>query len=143
LSIHPKSDVVHLPVAVGFSHNRRVAPYVRYSCGRFYLGNFVSTVSFAVAQRNNELGVRMALGAHIVWIVAKSTLATVIGGIFMGSLIELVASKVFQHWSPWSSLAFWVLACVTLLLFVSATLACLLPARHAAYIDPMRTLRNE
>ena len=110
------------------------------------LVGLVSTVSFAVAQRNNELGVRMALGAqrsHIVWIVAKSFLATVMSGIAAGLLLNLSLQKVFQHWTPGSSHAFWILACVTLLLFASATLACLLPARRAAYIDPMRTLRNE
>jgi len=60
----------------------RFLPYKALS-----LVGLASTVSFAVARRRNELGICMALGAqrsHVVWIVAKTTLATVLGGIAAG-----------------------------------------------------------
>jgi ABC-type lipoprotein release transport system permease subunit len=49
--------------------------------------------------------------------------------------------KVIQHWAPGSVSAPWVLAPVTLLLLICATIACLLPARQAASVDPIKTLR--
>src|SRR6185437_7592882 len=110
------------------------------------LVGLASTVSFAIARRTNELGIRMALGAqrsHVVWIVARATLATVASGIVIGLLLNLSLQKVLQHWTPVSISAPWMLAAVTLLLLFCAMIACLLPARHAAHIDPMRTLRTE
>ena len=108
------------------------------------LVGLASTVSFAIALRINELGIRMALGAqrsHVVWIVARATLATVASGIIIGLLLNLSLEKVLRHWTPASISAPWMLAAVTLLLLVCATIACLLPARRAAKIDPMQTLR--
>jgi predicted permease len=109
-----------------------------------FLVGLSSTVSFAIARRMNELGIRMALGAqrsHIVWIVVRATLATVASGIAVGLLLNLSLEKVFQHWSPGSVSAPWILAGVTLVLLISATVACLLPARQAASVDPMKILR--
>ena len=103
-----------------------------------------STVSFAIGRRMNELGIRMALGArrsHVVWIVVRATLGTVAVGIAVGLLLNLSLEKVFQHWSPGSVSAPWILAGVTLLLLIAAALACLLPARQAANVDPIKTLR--
>lgn len=109
-----------------------------------FLVGLASTVSFAVARRMKELGIRMALGAqrsHVVWIVVRTTLATVAAGIAAGLLLNLFLAKVVQHWAPGSVSAPWVLAWVTLLLLLCATLACLLPARQAANVDPIKTLR--
>ena len=105
-----------------------------------------STVSFAVARRTNEFGVRMALGAqrsHIVWIVTRTVFVTVAGGVIAGLLMNLALQKALQHWTPASVTAPWILASVTLLLIVSAAFACLLPAKRAADIDPIRTLRSQ
>ena len=110
------------------------------------LVGITSTVSFAVSRRTNELGVRMALGArraHIVWIVTKTALLTVAGGILAGLLMNLALQKALRHWTPASVIAPWILAMVTLLLIVSAAFACLLPAKRAADIDPMLTLRSQ
>ena len=103
-----------------------------------------STVAFAVTRRMKELGIRMALGAqrsHIVWIVVRATVGTVAGGIAVGLLLNLSLVKVIQHWSPGSVSTPWVLTWVTLLLLICATIACLLPARQAASVDPIKTLR--
>jgi predicted permease len=110
------------------------------------LVGLASTLSFAIAQRKKELGIRMALGAqrsHIVWIVARATLATVASGILGGLFLNLALQKTLRHWTPASVSAPWMLAGVTLLLLVCATIACLLPARRAANADPMHTLRCE
>jgi predicted permease len=110
------------------------------------LVGIASTVSFAVARRTNELGVRIALGAqrsHIVWIVTRTAFVTVAGGVIAGLLMNLALQKALQHWTPASVTAPWVFAAVTLFLIISAALACLLPAKRAADIDPMQTLRSQ
>jgi predicted permease len=110
------------------------------------LVGIASTVSFAIARRTKELGVRMALGAqrsHIVWIAAKATLATVASGIVVGLLLHLSLEQALRHWTPASAPTPWVLLSVTLLLLACATISCLLPARRAANLDPMQTLRSD
>lgn len=108
------------------------------------LVGLASTLSFAIAQRKSELGIRMALGAqraHIVWIVAKASLATVASGIFSGLLLNLFVGRMLRHWTPASVSAPGMLAGVTLLLLLCATITCLIPARRAANLDPAKTLR--
>lgn len=110
------------------------------------LVGLASTVSFAIAQRTNEIGIRMALGAqrtHVVWIVIRVTLATVASGIVVGLVLNLALERMLRHWMPGSVSAPWMLAGVTLLLLICAAIACLLPARRAANVDPMQTLRCE
>ncbi|HET9100688.1 MAG TPA: FtsX-like permease family protein [Acidobacteriaceae bacterium] len=105
-----------------------------------------SIVSFAVARRKNELGIRMALGAqrsHIVWIVVRTTFATVAGGIIVGFVFNLFVEKIVRHWTPGNIFAPWMVAVVALLLIVCTVISCLLPARRAANLDPMETLRCE
>ena len=67
------------------------------------LVGLASTLSFAIAQRQNELGIRMALGAqrsHIVWIVVRATLATVFSGTIVGLLLNFSLEKALRHWTP-------------------------------------------
>jgi hypothetical protein len=59
----------------------------------------------------------------------------------MISLLNLSLERVFQHWSPGRVSTPWVLAWVTLLLLICATIACLLPAKQAATVEPIKTLR--
>ena len=105
-----------------------------------------STVSFAVARRKSELGIRMALGAqrlHIVWIVVRTTLATVVGGIIVGFVCNLFLEKTVRHWTPGNIFAPWMVAVVALLLLACTAISCLLPAKRAANLDPTQTLRCE
>jgi ABC-type antimicrobial peptide transport system permease subunit len=110
------------------------------------LVGIASTVSFAIARRTKELGVRMALGAqrsHIVWITVRATLVTVTSGIIVGLLLHLSLEQALRHWTPASAPTPWVLLSVTLLLLGCATISCLLPTRRAANLDPMQTLRSD
>lgn len=110
------------------------------------LVGLASTVSFAIAQRTNEIGIRMALGAqraNVVWIIIRVTLATVASGIAGGLVLNLALERVLRHWMPGNVIAPWMLARVVLMLLICAAAACLFPARRAANIDPMQTLRCE
>ena len=105
-----------------------------------------SVVSYSVAQRTNEFGIRMALGAqrmHVLRIVARSTVASVGGGIIAGLVLTLALNKVLARWAEGSSRDPLVLLAVTVLLCVVAGMACFGPARRAVEVDPMTALRYE
>ncbi len=105
-----------------------------------------SVVSYSVAQRTNEFGIRMALGAqrmHVLRIVAASTVASVGSGIAVGLVLTLALNKVLARWAEGSSRDPWVLLAVTILLSLVAAIACLGPARRAVEVDPMTALRYE
>jgi predicted permease len=104
-------------------------------------------LSYAVARRTNEIGVRMALGAqpgNVLWLVLREALALVFGGVVIGLLAALFAAKLADSLlfglKPTDPLT---LAAAAVLLIVVGILASSLPARRAARIDPMVALRDE
>ena len=104
-----------------------------------------SVVSYTVAQRTNEFGIRMALGAqsgNLLRLVFSSALGTVGGGILAGLALSVSFSAVIAKWAQGSVDPGILLAGVVVLLVVSA-IACVVPARRAALIDPMTALRAE
>jgi predicted permease len=110
------------------------------------LTGLASTVTFAVARRRNEVGIRMALGAqrsHVIWLVARSTLLTVAAGILAGVALSLSTQRMLQHWTPASIPAPWVFIFIALAVLGCASVASLLPARRAANVNPMDTLRTD
>jgi len=105
-----------------------------------------SVVSYTVAQRTNEFGIRMALGAqrgHVLGIVFASTVASVGGGILAGLALTIAGNKLLAQWAEGSSRDPLILLAVTMLLTLVAAIACVLPARRASKVDPMTALRYE
>jgi len=104
-------------------------------------------LSYAVAQRTHELGLRMALGAgrpRVLRLVLRQGLTLALAGAVAG----LAVAMVLGRWA--SSFLFGVsrrdpltLVAVPLLLLAIAALACYLPARRATRVDPMIALRGE
>ena len=101
----------------------------------------------AVSQRTSEIGIRMALGAQIgdvLRLVLARGLALTGLGLALGLAGALVFTRVLKSFlqdiSPTDPWTFAVIACV---LAAVALLACYLPARRAARIDPMVSLRHE
>ena len=105
-----------------------------------------SVVSYTVAQRTNEFGIRMALGAQradVLRMVFLSTSFSVGAGIVAGVVLSLAMKRIVAQWAQGSSISFAVLLGVTVLLAAVAALASVLPAHRASTVDPMQALRYE
>jgi putative ABC transport system permease protein len=105
-----------------------------------------SVVSYGVATRTNEFGIRMALGANsgdVFRMVLSSTAINVGAGLAVGLLLSIALDKLATKWVTESSRDPLILAGVSLLLTLAAALACFVPARRAARVDPMEALRYE
>jgi putative ABC transport system permease protein len=104
-----------------------------------------SVVSYTVAQRTSEFGIRMALGAqreHVLRIVFQSTVTSVAGGIAVGLALTIVLQRLMAHWSEGSSRDPLILVGVLVVLGAVALVACAVPARRASLVDPVTALRN-
>jgi putative ABC transport system permease protein len=104
-----------------------------------------SVVSYTVAQRTGEFGIRMALGApraHVLRIVFESTLLSVGCGMAVGLVLTLALQRVLAHWAEGSSRDPLVVVLAALLLSLVAFVACSVPARRASQVDPALALRN-
>ena len=105
-----------------------------------------SVVSYGVAQRTNEFGIRMALGATpvgVVRLVVASTAREVIGGLLIGALLSLLLNGALKKWAEGSAQSPWLFAAATLLLVATSAVSAFLPARRASSVDPMVALRYE
>ena len=104
-------------------------------------------LSYAVTQRTNEIGVRMALGAtpgQILWSVSRRGLALTVVGLTIGLALTPLAAQLLTAllygFQPHYATAFGI---VSLVLLVVAALACLVPARRASHVDPVAALRAD
>jgi predicted permease len=105
-----------------------------------------SVVSYSVAQRTTELGIRLALGAsrsHIAWIAVRIAARSVIVGIAMGLAVDMLIQRLLTTWMSNQDLASHNLIPATLLLLLCSGSACLLPVWRAASIHPVEALRYE
>jgi len=105
-----------------------------------------SVVSYSVAQRTNEFGIRIALGArrgHVLRIVFASTVMSVASGIAAGLVLTVALHTVVGKWAQGTARDPLILVAGTLLLVLVSAIACMLPARYASRVDPMTALRYE
>jgi predicted permease len=105
-----------------------------------------SVVSFAVTQRTQELGIRMALGAgrgSVARLVLGSTAAMLGIGVAAGLIISAMVGPLIAAWGGGSLSQPLTLLGAALTLVLIASIACILPALRAASIDPMQVLRAE
>jgi ABC-type antimicrobial peptide transport system permease subunit len=104
-------------------------------------------MSYTVARRTSEIGIRMALGetpGGVLVMVLRESAVLVVAGIAIGLAATLAATRLI------SSMLFGIgagdpltIAGATLLMVAVAAVACFLPARRASRVDPMVALRCE
>jgi ABC-type antimicrobial peptide transport system permease subunit len=105
-----------------------------------------SVISYTVAQRTGEFGIRMALGAgrgDVLLMVFRSAAMSVAGGVLAGVLLTITLNRLLARWIHGSSLDALILVGVILLLVATSGLSCLIPARRASSVDPIVALRYE
>jgi len=105
-----------------------------------------SVASYTVAQRTNEFGIRLALGAQrgdLLRIVFRSALGSMGAGIVAGVALSLALNQVMARWAQGSTRDPVILLAGTILLVLVSGLACAIPARRASKVDPMVALRCE
>ena len=104
-------------------------------------------LSYSVKQRTAEIGLRIALGAsreRVLGMILRQGVQLSIAGLMLGLAGALVLTHVLASFLYGvSALDPVTFAAVPALLLLSTIMACLIPARRAANVDPMRTLRYE
>jgi len=104
-------------------------------------------LSYFVAQRRNEIGIRIAVGANrwqVIRLVLRDTAAMLVSGVVVGTVLALVsgraATAMLFGLKPYDVAT---LVFAVALLTVIAVLASLLPALRASRLDPVAALRAE
>ncbi len=104
-------------------------------------------MSFVVSQRTHEIGLRMALGAGqrcVLREVVAEGMKTALVGVVVGTAGAYGVGRAMQgFWYGVGALDPIGFSLVATTLLIAALLACVLPARRAALVDPMVALRQE
>jgi ABC-type antimicrobial peptide transport system permease subunit len=104
-------------------------------------------LSYDVARRRHEIGIRMALGAQardVIRMVIRRGIGLALAGAVIGAAVALAATRYLTSmlYNVHSSDP-WTLIVVAILLTLVSLAACFIPARRATDVDPIVTLRYE
>ncbi len=144
--IKPMEDLVAETVAQPRFYTALLATFAVLALALAIAGIY-GVMSYSVAQRTREFGIRIALGAtgsQLLALVLRDGLAMVITGVALGiagatALTRLIRSELYET-TPTDPAVF---ASVSLLLFAVAAAAGYFPASRAADVDPVVALRDE
>jgi predicted permease len=110
------------------------------------LTGLYALMAYAVSSRTREIGIRMAIGAHktqVLRMILRQGFKTAIAGTAAGAILSFAADRLMA--AAFGTHAHPVVAYFILIpsIFVVTMLAAFIPARRAARVDPMTTLRQE
>jgi putative ABC transport system permease protein len=118
-------------------------------------------LAYSVAQRTNEIGIRLALGAQahdvlrlMIWQGMKLVLVGLVAGAAGGYALKRLVESRYVSLEDWqhqfgerlygvSATDPWTFSVIAALLALAALAACYAPARRATKVDPMIVLRSE
>jgi len=103
-------------------------------------------ISYSVSQRTQEIGIRMALGAEpssILGLVLRQGIVIVAAGLVLGIVLALASAKLVGKFLVVSGADPLTYFTVSLALTLVALVACYLPARRSAKVNPIVALRHE
>jgi len=112
----------------------------------FTLSGIYGVLSYTVAQRTKEIGIRVAMGANVrtvIRLVLGQCMRLAAWGIAIGMALALVAAKVLATQVIISPFDIFAYAGGTALVLVACICAGVLPARRAGRIDPITALRYD
>jgi ABC-type antimicrobial peptide transport system permease subunit len=101
-----------------------------------------------VAERTPEIGIRIALGARpsiVLWQLLRQGMVLALSGLGLGLMLTVVGGRIIAHYLPTGIRPFvdWMNILIAVVITAVALLACYIPARRAARVDPMEALRYE
>ena len=105
-----------------------------------------SVVSYSVAQRTNEFGIRLALGARrsqVLKVAVASAGISVAFGIVAGLVLRVGMNRIVSMWVGSTGSHPLIVFGASFLLLLVAAIACLVPVRRALSVDPVTALRCE
>jgi len=144
--VRSMNDVIHRDVGVWGILAGLLSAFAAVALALALVGLYGVT-SYAVSQRKNEIGIRMALGAcahNVLGLVLKRyatlTLMGIMVGVGLAYLLGQVLEKLMYDVSPTDPTVF---VGVPVAVFAAALLASYVPARRATKVDPMVALRCE
>ncbi|HXZ19125.1 MAG TPA: ABC transporter permease [Candidatus Acidoferrales bacterium] len=135
----------------GFLTNRRLsldllAGFAAFAFALAAIGIY-GVISYSTAQRTQEIGIRLALGAqrtNVLALILASGMRLVLAGVIAGCLLSLaltrLTAKLLYGVGPADP---WTFSSVAAVLLMVAFAACYLPARRATRVDPLIALRYE
>ena len=104
-------------------------------------------MAFAVSQRTQEIGLRLALGSgkgRVISLILRDASLLAVTGLVLGLAGAAIIGRIMRSTLyEVGAMDLWVLVSVAVVLLLTALLASYLPARRAASIDPMQALRTE
>jgi predicted permease len=144
-AIRPMAEVVDTALTAPRLTSQVMSAFAGVALALSALGLFGLLV-YLVAQRTQEIGIRMAIGADtgmVVKFVFREGLRITLIGVAIGLVLSALAvrgvSSLLYGVMPWDPIT-WIVAPAVLI--VVAAIACIVPALRAAAIDPLRALRQ-
>jgi ABC-type antimicrobial peptide transport system permease subunit len=144
--VRPGTALVDAAVAQPRFRMRLLALFAATALGLAALGLY-GVMAFGVNQRRSEIGLRIALGAdrrEVVGLILRQGMLPVLIGIASGlagaaAMTRVMRGLLFEV-TPFDP---WIFAGVPILLATVAAMACYVPARRAAAVDPLTALRRD